>query len=266
MGSPGRHLPLVSSVAAEAAQKEETLTNKSVIELHELNLNDGVLIEKIKTSRCDFDVSISGLKQLKEAKVSDPVIQVMISTKRSTLGGEIKSIVAADANDPNAPHESGVWLCENSAAQKKMVKMDAEVYRMWTGGGPFGGASRAVLSGIKAPLQVSSRRPVFFMYLGDGGEGIMRTMNPNELPLAKLDLKEKTKERLLVIGSASPFAGYNSGIKKESLRAVDAVNVSSGIYRVTPKEDLADGEYAFCPTLAGGMTAGKMFCFGIHLK
>ena len=50
---------------------EETLNNASVIELQGLNLGDAVIIEKIKTSKCEFDTSITGLKQLKAAKVSD---------------------------------------------------------------------------------------------------------------------------------------------------------------------------------------------------
>jgi hypothetical protein len=245
---------------------DETLTNQSVIGMQQLGFGDVVILEKIKTSKCDFDVSLDGLKQLKEAKVSDVVIQAMISPKSTAPGRDAQPAVTGDPNDPNAPHASGVWLYEEADGQKKMTKMEGENYRRWSGGGPFGGATRAVLSGIKAPLQISSHRPVFYMFFGDGGQGIMGTMNPSDMPLAKLDLKEKREERLLVIGSVAPFAGYNSGIKKESLRAVDAVNVRPGVYKVSPQTDLADGEYAFCRELTGGLTTGKMFCFGIHSK
>jgi hypothetical protein len=261
LGAPGTDWLSFSAVAGD-----ETLTNQSVILMQQLGFGDAVILEKIKTSKCDFDVSLDGLKQLKEAKVSDAVIQAMISTKSTAPGRDAKSAVTGDPNDPNAPHESGVWLYQEADGSKKMTKVEGESYRLWSGAGPFGGATRAVLSGIKAQLQVSSHRPVFYMYFGDAGQGIMGTMNPNDMPLAKLDLKEKTQERLLVIGSVAPFAGYNSGIKKESLRAVDAVNVCPGVYKVTPQMDLADGEYAFCNSVTGGMAVGKMFCFGIHLK
>jgi hypothetical protein len=158
-------------------------------------------------------------------------------------------------------------LCEDNNGQKKMTKLEPESFRMWMGGGPFGGASRAVLTGLKASLQIAARRPVFYMYFGEGGQGIMGSTSPNELPLAKFDLKPKTQERLLIVGSVAPFAGYNSGIKRESLRAVDEEKVAANIYKITPKEDLAEGEYGFCYTSAGGMGAvGKMFCFGVHAQ
>jgi hypothetical protein len=266
VGTPGTNLLSSSAAAAEEGKKEETLTNKSIIELQQLNLGDAVILEKIKASKCDFDVSLAGLKELKAAKVSDVVIQTMISPKSSTAGGAAEPAAAGDINDPNAAHELGVWLYEEAGGQKKMTKVEGENYRIWAGAGPFGGSTRAVLAGIKSPLQVSSSRPVFYMYFGQGGQGIMGTMNPNEMPLAKLDLKEKTKERLLIIGSVAPFAGYNSGIKRESLRAIESVNVFQGIYKVTPSEDLVEGEYAFCHTATGGLTTGKMFCFGVHPK
>ena len=48
---------LLSALTVSAA---EILSNASGIELQGLNLGDAVIIEKIKTSRCDFDTSISG--------------------------------------------------------------------------------------------------------------------------------------------------------------------------------------------------------------
>jgi hypothetical protein len=265
LGAPGTGGPSVSSWAAEEAKKEETLTNKSIIELQQLNLGDAVIIEKIKTSKCDFDVSISGLKQLKEAKVSDAVIQAMISPKSAAPGSDAKPAVPADSNDPQAPHEPGVWLYEETNGQKKMSRLEPETFRMWTSAGPFGGAARAVLTGLNAPLQISSRRPVFYFYFGESGQGIVGTSSPRELPLAKFDLKPKTSERLLVVGSIAPFAGYNSGIKKQSLCPVDEERIASGIYKVVPRDELADGEYGFCQVTAG-ITAGKMFTFGIRVK
>ncbi|GEM_PF-614596 len=267
LGVPGTYGPCASAEAAEERKNEETLTNGSVMELQKLNLGDAVIIDKIKASKCDFDVTISGLKQLKAAKLSDGVIQAMIATKSPTAVSEARPVPTGDPNDPQAPHEAGVWLYEETNGQKKMTQVGGEGFRMWMGAGPFGGASRAVLTGLQAALQVSSHRPVFYMYFGEGGQGIAGATSPNQLPLAKFDLKQKTTERLLVVGSVAPFAGYNSGIKKESLRAVDEQKLAPGIYKVTPKDDLADGEYGFCEVSVGGMaTVGKMFCFGVRAK
>src|ERR1700679_1638030 len=53
--------------APRCSAADEKLTNASILELQGLNLGDGVIIEKIKASKCDFDTSIAALKQLKEA-------------------------------------------------------------------------------------------------------------------------------------------------------------------------------------------------------
>lgn len=58
---------LLAGARAQVSQAaEETLNNASIVELQKLGLGDGVLLEKIKTSKCDFDTSLGGLKQLKE--------------------------------------------------------------------------------------------------------------------------------------------------------------------------------------------------------
>lgn len=249
------------------AKPAETLTNDSIIELQSLNLGDAVIIEKIKASKCDFDVSVNGLKLLKQAKVSDPVIQAMIASKAPSApkGALATPAVAGDPNDPNAPHELGVWLYEENSGQKKMTRLEPEISRMWmpTGMG-FGSAIRAVLTGLHAAVQVSSRRPVCYMYFGEGGQGIAGAGSPNELPLARLTLKEKTNERLLIVGSVAPFGGVNTGIKKDALRAVSAEKMAAGVYKITPQEDLPEGEYGFCYLVSGAMGAGKMFCFAVR--
>jgi len=56
----------------------EVLDNTAITELLSLGLGDSVVIEKIKTSQCNFDITLNGLKQLKASKVPDTVISAMI--------------------------------------------------------------------------------------------------------------------------------------------------------------------------------------------
>lgn len=267
------NLATSSACAAEEAQKQEVLTNASVIELQKMDLGDGVILDKIKTSKCDFDVSLEGLKQLKDAKVSSAVIQAMITAKApakpAVVAAEAKPLATGDQNDPQVVHEAGVWLYEEADGKKKMTQLEGESFRIWSGmSGPFGAATRAVLTGLSAKVKVTARKPVFYMYFGDSTQGILGSASPSQLPLAKLDVKPKTQERLLVIGSAAAYAGYNSGINKKALRGINSEKVAAGIYKVTPQEDLADGEYSFCfygSEVQVG-TAGKMFCFGVQQK
>src|SRR5678815_3023093 len=88
---------------------EEVLNNASIIELQGLNLGDNVILEKIRTSKCDFDTSINGLKQLKAAKISDAVIQAMVASKSPAAPAMGSTMIAArgDLNNPLAPHPAG---------------------------------------------------------------------------------------------------------------------------------------------------------------
>jgi hypothetical protein len=55
----------------------DVLTNSDVVKMARVKLADGIIISKIKTSACNFDTSVDALVKLKEAGVSDPVIQAM---------------------------------------------------------------------------------------------------------------------------------------------------------------------------------------------
>ena len=66
---------ITGSVASSAK-----MTNADVIDLVGFGLSDDVVIDKIfATKVTDFDTSISGLKALKAAKVSNAVIRAMIN-------------------------------------------------------------------------------------------------------------------------------------------------------------------------------------------
>lgn len=63
------------------ASSEEVLHNDSVVQLINLKLGDSVVIQKIKTSQCDFDTTVEAMAKLKAAGVSNDVILAMVATK-----------------------------------------------------------------------------------------------------------------------------------------------------------------------------------------
>lgn len=287
LGAPGTNRAYFSAMAAEEGKKAETLTNKSIMDLQQLNLGDDVILEKIKTSQCDFDVSVDGLKQLKEANVSAVVIKAMISPKAAVpvavpaavpaavaaSGPASQPEVAGDPNDPNAPHGPGVYLYEETGGQKKMTKIMPESPSVSGGAGPFGGSERAVLTGLSAKLELTTRKPVFYMFLGTSGDTqLAGGVTPAQLPLAQFDLKDnkKVQERSVVIGShaGGPFSSrVTNGLEEKSKRPFDAQEIRPGVYKITLQNDLPDGEYGFVKMSGGFESAsGQMFCFGIHPK
>lgn len=274
--------PSSKPTPAKPAQQEEVLNNAAVIELKGLGLGESLIVDKIKTSRCDFDVSINGLKQLKAAAVPDAVISAMLAAKP---GGAANGAVAieppADPDDPKSPHEAGIWLCEQVPGKTKMTKLEPSVYSQAKTGvaifASFGQSvkSRAVLGSAHAEIQVTNRQPVFYFYFEKTQSGLSDTSrsatSPNEYILAQFEVKEKDNQRSLVMGQMNAYSGGQSGADSKSVRSIGFEKLAPGIYKVSPKEDLANGEYGFfyaanstMGAYGAGASGGKVFDFAVQ--
>jgi hypothetical protein len=259
------------ATALVSSAQEETLTNASIIELQSLNLGDAVIIEKIKTSKCDFDTSISGLKDLKAANVSGAVIEAMLATK--TPAADVPASVAMnDPNDPKSPHDAGIYYYEEVDGKPKLTELDPSIY---TGGrssvaifAEYGQSakSKAQLNSAHAILQSTNNKPVFYFYFEStkSGLGIERGIatSPNEFVLAQFDCNEKKNFRTLVVGQFNAYAGSQTGPEDRAVKSFDFEKLSPGIYKVSPKQNLANGEYGFF--YGGNSMSGKVYDFGIH--
>src|SRR3989442_6553427 len=113
---------VLAGLSSVRSMAEEVLNNAAVIEMQGLNLGDAVILEKIRTSKCNFDTSVTGLKQLKAAKVSDAVIQAMISGSAPAAKAKPAGSISNESNDPAVLHSAGVWVLKD----KKMTKLESE--------------------------------------------------------------------------------------------------------------------------------------------
>lgn len=270
------------------AAGDEELTNKSIIELTQLGLGEKIVIEKIKSTQCKFDLSVDGLKQLKSANVPEDVIAVMFSAskngKAQSPQGSEPSVAAGDLNDPAAPHEAGIWILEDVAGKPKMTKLEPSVYSQSRMGSTFGAGfgvpikQQAVLRGSTSQMQTTVRRPTFYFYFERTNSGLTETQNsatsPNEYILAEFEVVGKENQRRLVVGSYNLYSGGDSGAEAKAVRHFDFEKVLPGVFKVIPKKDLGNGEYGFfyggnqagAPVgfLGGGTGGGKVFDFRIN--
>ncbi len=262
------------------AQNNEALNNASVIELHKLGLGEGVIMEKLKSSRGSFDVSIDGLKQLKAAGVPDEVIRAMIAT---TSAGQVSGgqVAAGDLNDPKSPHEAGIWFFEEKDGKSWMTRLEPSVYSQVKSGMALFAAygqtakSEAVLRSAHAVMQTENRRPVFYFYFEKSQSGLSDATgsltSANEFLLAQFRTDEKNNLRKLVVGQFNAYSGSQTGPEDKSVRSFDFEKIAPGIYKVTPKEDLATGEYGFFyagsatlgPFVAASGQGGRIFDFSV---
>jgi hypothetical protein len=257
-------------------QAEDILVNSSIIDLQKLGFSEETILQKIKTSKCNFDTSISALKQLKVANVSERVIQAMMSGVPANTANELAPaapVALGDSNDPNTPREPGIWLVQTVDGHIKMIQIQPTISsQAHTGGGPFGGAMRDYFEGIHAATQINGRKPEFYFYFGaQGSTPLLGATSPTELVLVKLTIKQtKTHDqRVLIVGSMAPFSGISYGVDTKALVGFDTAKISPGVYKVTPKEDLSDGEYGFLSARGGGLMGeqgSSIFDFGISAK
>lgn len=67
-------------------QTPGVLTNNDIVKMARVKLGDGIIISKIKASPPNFDMSVNALVKLKEAGVSDAVIQAMNDAQAAPPG------------------------------------------------------------------------------------------------------------------------------------------------------------------------------------
>ncbi len=279
---------LSMSVAAVRADEEsEVLTNKSIVELHELGFGEEVIVEKIKNTRCEFEVGIENLKTLKEAGVPSGVISAMINADSSGESDEVR----ADPNDPQSPHESGIYVYRVDREEAALEKIEPSMYTQTKSGGfmksalTYGAVKakmKAVLAGTGARVVVGSK-PTFYFYFEETQTGLssqnqgmipgQRTYtNPGEFVLAQFKVKQKKKNRELVVAKIGAFGGVQSGAIDETVRQFDYEKLSPGIFKVTTREVLEAGEYCFyyggSATPIYGFWGGgnQVFDFGVRSR
>ncbi len=274
------------SVSLNVFAQNETMTNIDIISLVKAGLSTSIIINKIRSSKSDFDLSVDSLIALKQAGVTDDVVGAMLEAKNGkTVSGATTASSEArpvgDPNDPNAPHDFGIYLFEQNGEGKRMTQLAPNVSAQnRTGGGftaavtPFGLGkvkTKANLPGTTANLQLVRARPVFYFYL-DPKTGGLNTASgipstPNEFALVRFNVRSDNRE--VTIAKVNAW-GAKGGLSDEYVVAFDFEDLGNGVFKITPKIDLKNGEYGFYLLNSGNSNASnaigaKFFDFGVKL-
>src|ERR1700758_2349629 len=251
---------LLASIS-RSQQLSARLTNKDVIDMVSLGLSDDVIISKIRSASAggtlQFDTSVTGLKELKAAKVSDDVIKVMINP--TPPAGPVVVAAAPMSNDPNLPPpEVGVYWKNGSAFARiegqaiSQAKVGGKAGSMFTYGMRNEHVA-AYLTGPQSKNIVTDRQPVFYLYVPDGSSS-------SDFNL--IILEKKGDRREFEIGSFGGITGGKSGVKRDKEIAFTAEHAGIRTYRLKLAAEMKPGEYAFFmgtgqqSTMAGGSTGG----------
>ena len=269
------------TVAAQnGSSSDEVLTNDKVITMIKAGLPPSIIVNKIRTSKTNFNTSTEELIRLQNARVPTEIMNAMVdaslaasSSNSRTGAGDVSK---ADPNDPASAHDAGIYLLLERDGQRKMIQLEPTVSKQNKTGGVFKSMMtygiakmkfKAALSGEKASLQIDQARPVFYFYFEVKGSGLSTSSSyatsPNEFALVQLDQKSNTRE--VIVMQANAF-GAESGTMDKASRAFHYEKVAPGVYKVTPQTDLTDGEYGFYNAAGIGPSGGaKIFDFSIRL-
>jgi hypothetical protein len=268
-------------LAADAPQPE-ILTNGSIVEMKSLGLGDDVIVQKIKSSKCNFDVSINGFKELKSAQISDAVIQAMLASQTPAAPATVPPppVPPSDPNDPVSPHDPGIWLYQEANGQRTMTKIEPSVFSQTKAGTPFfaiygqTSKARAVMNPAHSKLQLNTSQPVFYFYFEKSQSGLSDSTrsatSPEDFALLKMEVRQDHNERRVVIGKVGMSS--TSGFDSKEVVETEYSKADTGVFKVGPKAPLANGEYCFLYSgnsavvgfgyAAGG--PGKGFCFAVQ--
>jgi hypothetical protein len=132
---------------------------------------------------------------------------------------------------------------------------------------------KAVVRGAKAQVRTNDPSAVFYFYFEKTSAGLSNnsfgTSTPNEFTI--LQFEEKSETRETVVMKMNAF-GTSSGTDDKRSVAFDFVKLRPGVYKVTPKVQLAAGEYGIIGSsagnayAAGAATANHVFDFGVNAQ
>ena len=264
--------------AQDTTAVHRRLTNQDIISMVQMGLSEDVITAKIRGAGAadpgslSFDTSVNGLKALKDAKVPDSVIKVMINP-----GPAPTTVVAAATPmtiDPNLPPpEVGVYWKDGA----NFVLIQGQALTKMKAGGKAGSMFTYGLRNqhwdgfVEGPISkniVRERHPTFYLYVPEGTDS-------SDYVLVKLNKKGDRRE--FQVGSFGGISGGKSGVKRDKEVPFKADHVGIRTYKITLDADLQPGEYGFFMgtgqsntmsgarggNRSGGAASGRIYDFSI---
>ncbi len=102
-------LALVAGLGMPERASAQTLTNADIVRMVQAKLGDDVIISEIKHSTCNFDTSPSALIKLKQAGVSDKVLEAMTGAGHGASGELAVSVPPNEGVTIPLPENYGIY-------------------------------------------------------------------------------------------------------------------------------------------------------------
>lgn len=262
-----RKLLAAGVIGLTCAAHAQTFDNEAVLALHKAGLGDSAIITKIDSLPCAYDVSTARLIALKKAGLSDDVLAAMIA--RCAGAGRAQGVESGSA-DPAAHHAPGIYLVAEPAgsAALQLLRPAIASGERTTGNGsllfPF--KVKLVVPRSSAQITAHGGHPVFYFYFdaadrkvsGFGRMATVSAQSPGEFNLVHFTIRNAGRE--VDIGR---LVGFNrsAGIDPRYTLPFVSQELGDGVFKVTPDQPLAPGEYAF--VLSGEKGHTRIYDFSV---
>ena len=247
---------------AEAASS--VLSNAEVLQMVKTGFAEETILKAIQLSETRFDTSVAALLEMKNAGVSEKVMQAMLSPKAANVAEK----PAAPAKNPLVPDDVGIYYIKN----EQLVDMRPELV-----GWRSGGVGKSLLLGTKGHINGALKGPQSRNVVATPVEFVIRCLEQFEIEeyqLLRLDVKKDRREFRALTGG---YMHSSSGLNKNAVE-FQFEKIAPRVYRVT-LGNLPKGEYGFLPPggqygaigggasgamiMQGAASAGKIYSFRV---
>jgi hypothetical protein len=248
--SPAIFSQTKAPVKTTAQVKSDVLTNKNITDLQKAGLGDEIILAKISSSKCSFDLSTDALVDLKAKGVSSEVIKAMLS-KNEGSSPVINTAVSTSKAGASPELVNYVYLVQKE--HKAMLPLEKSVAGKRTKNYGIKGVVLLQVEGANSGLQISAEQVDYFLINTGGGS----------LPeLTLYTLKAVKGNREVESMSVGTFSGVKTNEKFQI--PLNISKLSNGVFKIMPVKALEKGEYFF--TTKPEATASSFDVYTIGLK
>lgn len=251
----------------------EVMTNQTVLSLLQAGLGDDLVIAKIDSEPCNYDVSTNAILSLKNSGASEKVIAAMVT--RCASATNARGIAGDDkSSDPTVRHSPGIYVMEDwhNPSSLNLIAASKSSGMKTSGNGSvlFPLVAKLILPGAYGHVMVPTANPTFYFYFNPNDQAVSdfgqehsdAAQSPDSFSLVHLKQKRDTRE--LEMGRLSAFGGavmsFRKGLSLKSSIPFRTENKGPGIYEVSAGP-LDPGEYAFVFT--GGDSSARVYDFTV---
>ena len=246
---------IAMTVEAQTAAKAEILTNKNVIEIAKAGLGNDIIISKIGSSTCRFDLSTTALIDLKKQGVSPEVISAMMNK----TNGKSAAPSPGATNAAQPKKAAGLAISQLNYVHY-LDKETALPLEKLLGNGK---SKRAIITGTTTlSLEIAGATSTVKLGENAAASFVINTGGDNLPDLALYKLKAEKGKRYAVVGKLT-VSGPKSG---EDMLPIEITKLGEGIYGIKPGSKLEKGEYFFTgkPNLNTSMSSSDVYAFTIQ--